>query len=195
MSKRPEKTAQTKADLEQAFWQLYSQAPLGKITVAQVCQRAGYNRGTFYLHYQDLYQLLEEIEDRFLAGMTSCVEGCMSRLAESQSKLARLAALKDVITYYEKNKGYITVLLGPHGSTDFLLRLKTNLKPLWRRYVISDTGDHTEQEIDLLLEYTLTGTLFMISRWLQDPGTVSKAQIGHLIYDSAIRDVTLRAAQ
>ena len=34
-----------------------------KITVGQVCELAGYNRGTFYLHFQDLYEMLEVIED------------------------------------------------------------------------------------------------------------------------------------
>ena len=36
MRKRPEKTDQTKADLREAFWRLYAQQPLEKITVGQV---------------------------------------------------------------------------------------------------------------------------------------------------------------
>ncbi len=195
MRKRKQQTECTKADIEEAFWRLYAQKPIEKITVAKVCELAGYNRGTFYLHFQDVYQLLDIIEQRFLEGMVTCVESCMKRLAEDGSKLARIAALAEVVAYYEKNKHYIVVLLSEQGDPSFLLKLKQGLKPLWRRYVISDIGEHSEQEIDLILEYTLTGTLFMISRWLQNPGDISKSQIGRLIYDAAIRDVSLRAAQ
>ena len=50
MRKRPEKTDQTKRDLREAFWRLYTTQPFEKITVGQVCELAGYSRGTFYLH-------------------------------------------------------------------------------------------------------------------------------------------------
>lgn len=194
MRKKPEQTARTKAALEDAFWDLYAHEALEKITVSAVCERAGYSRGTFYAHFQDVYQLLEGIEQRFLDGMLECVERCMRRLAGDGGKMARVAALADVVAYYEKNKRHIVVLLSEQGDPAFLLRLKQGLKPLWREYVIDDAGDHTEQEIDLILEYTLTGTLFMISRWLSHPGDISKAQMGHLIYDAAIRDIGIRVS-
>ena len=195
MRKRPEKTEQTRANLQQAFWQLYAGAPIEKITVGQVCDRAGYNRAPFYLYYPDIYELLESIESRLLEGMTGCVESCMQRLSADSGKLALMAALKDVIAYYERNKDYIVVLLGAQGDPSFTVRLKDELKPLWRRYVITDIGDHTEQELDLMLEYTLSGTLFMVGRWLQDPGDISAVEIGKLVYDTSIRDLNARAAK
>ena len=189
MRKRPEKTAQTKADLKQAFWQLYATKPIEKITVGEVCERAGYNRGTFYLHFQDLYEMLQTIEDELLAGMTECVENCMKRLQRDSSKMSCIAACKDVVLYYERNKDYVGVLLGERGDPRFTYRLKDNLKPLWRTYVVSPDTTRSEKEIDLLLEYTLAGTLFMISRWLSDPESASAHQLAHLVYDFSIKDI------
>ena len=195
MGKRPERTEQTKADLEQAFWRLYADAPVEKVTVGQVCALAGYNRGTFYLHFRDLYDLLDSIEGELLAGMTDCVESCMKRLREDSGKLGLIAACKDVVLYYERNKDYIAVLLGERGDPAFVRALKDDLKPLWREYVIGPDADaeRTEAETDLLLEYTLSGTLFMISRWLSQPGATSARALAHLIYDLSIKDVAQRA--
>ena len=193
MKKRPQKTEQTKAEIREAFWRLYAAKPIEKITVGEVCERAGYNRGTFYLHFRDLYDLLAQIEDTLLDGMTACVEACMRRLQRDSSKLSCIAACKDVVLYYERNKAYITVLLGADGDPSFVYRLKDNLKPLWREYVIGDAADRSESDIDLLLEYTLAGTLFMISRWLDNPGTTSAPQLAHLVYDYSIKDVRARA--
>ena len=194
MNKRPEKTEQTKADLQEAFWQLYAASPIDSITIQQICDRAGYNRGTFYLHYHDIYELLSAIEEAQLEGMAACVEACMQRIEGKDSKLVKVAALTDVMRYYEANKKYVTLLLGAKAKENpqFIVRLKDRLKPLWRVYVIRDTEDRTAQEIDLMLEYVLTGALFMISLWLQEPGDVSAYQIGHLVYDTAIRDVNDR---
>ena len=86
------------------------------------------------------------------------------------------------------------MLLGPQGDPRFALRLKDAYKPLWRRYIITDTGSHSEQEIDLILEFTLSGTLSMISRWVQDPGDISQVEMGKLVYDVAIRKVAALAA-
>ena len=189
MGKRPEKTEQTKTDLREAFWQLYANTPIEKITVGQVCELAGYNRGTFYLHYHDLYDLLDTIEDTLLEGMTTCVEKCMKHLRRDSSKLSCIAACKDVVLYYERNKPYITVLLSDRGDPAFVHRLKQRLKPLWRNYVIGPDSERPEGEIELLLEYTLAGTLFMISQWLSNPKTTSAAQLAHLVYDFSIKDL------
>ncbi len=193
MRKRPEKTNQTKADLEEAFWRLYAERPIEKITVGQVCELAGYNRGTFYLHYRDLYEMLQVIENALLAGMTECVEGCMKRLQRDSGKLSCIAACGDVVLYYERNKARISVLLGEGGDPSFVHRLKEDLKPLWREYVIGPDAQRSDDELDLLLEYTLSGTLFMISRWLANPGTTSARDLAHLVYDFSIKDVRRRA--
>ncbi len=190
MRKQPEKTARTKADFIQAFWGLYATMPLERITVAQICEKAGYHRGTFYLHFHDTCQLLEIVENTLLDDVSTCVESCMRHLRDDASKLARIAALKDVVLFYERNRRYIVVLLGPQGDPSFALRLKKTLKPLWRRYVIGEkTGDRSEREIDLILEFTLTGSLAMISHWLHDPGDLSSYELGHLVYDTAIQNV------
>ena len=105
MKKRPEKTEQTKADLKEAFWRLYADKPIEKITVGEVCKLAGYNRGTFYLHYRDLYEMLATIEASLLEGMTECVEACMKRLRNDSSKVSLIAACKDVVLYYERKIG------------------------------------------------------------------------------------------
>ena len=192
MKKRPEKTEQTKADLKEAFWRLYADKPIEKITVGEVCKLAGYNRGTFYLHYRDLYEMLATIEASLLEGMTECVEACMKRLRSDSSKISLIAACKDVVLYYERNKPFITVLLSEQGDPAFIYKLKANLKPLGREYVIDVNNARSEGEIDLMLEYTLAGTLFMISRWLSNPGTTSARQLAHLIYDFSIKDVRNR---
>lgn len=194
VKKRPEQTARTKANLEDAFWRIYATTPMDKITVAQVCERAGYNRGTFYLHYHDLYALLEEREEALLAGMTDCVKSCMQRLAADASKLNKIAACKDVVLFYEQNKTYIAALLGAQGDSAFMHKLKDNLKPLWREYVLQPEAQYRADQVDLMLEYTLTGTLYMISQWLANPGETSALELAHLIYDFAIKDPQQRSA-
>ncbi len=194
MKKNADKTTQTKADIQDAFWHLYSKQPIESITVQNLCDIAGYNRSTFYLHFHDMYELLNSIEEEQLCGMKNCAEACLKKVSKTKSKMVRVLALKEAVSYYDKNEKYIKVLLGEKSDPAFIIRLKDELKPLWREYVVAPNLDESrsEEEIDLLLEYTLSGSLFMISMWFKNPGEVSAMQLGHLIYDLAIRDISAR---
>ena len=53
----------TKKLLREAFTRLLQTKPLEKISVKELCDLAGINRYTFYLHYQDLRDLYTRLEE------------------------------------------------------------------------------------------------------------------------------------
>lgn len=55
------RTLQTKALIRKTLLELLQKAPFSKLTVKELCARAGINRGTFYLHYRDLLAVVEEL--------------------------------------------------------------------------------------------------------------------------------------
>lgn len=50
----------TKASLHEAILVLLQEKSLDKISISELCKVAQVNRGTFYLHYQDVSELFEE---------------------------------------------------------------------------------------------------------------------------------------
>ena len=115
MRKQPQVTEQTRANLRQAFWELYRERPIEKISVREITDRAGYNRATFYLYYHDVYELLEEIEGQVLGVIDHLVnkrllQGDRLDFSQHMSLILRLA---------EKSRDYTRVLLGDHGDPAF----------------------------------------------------------------------------
>ena len=51
----------TKASIKREFMALLKKKPVEKITVTELAEKALINKGTFYLHYQDIYVLYEEV--------------------------------------------------------------------------------------------------------------------------------------
>lgn len=39
---------------------------LGKISVSELCERADISRGTFYVHFDDIYSVAEEYENELI---------------------------------------------------------------------------------------------------------------------------------
>ena len=57
------RTRYTKNIIKESYLELLGELPPSKVTVTEVCRRADINRGTFYLHYEDLPQVMEELEN------------------------------------------------------------------------------------------------------------------------------------
>ena len=52
----------TERAIKNAFLELRSRKPLGKITVKELCTLASINKSTFYSHYEDIYALSDKME-------------------------------------------------------------------------------------------------------------------------------------
>ena len=57
-----------------AFWQLYCEKDIHRITVAELCERAGYNRSTFYQYYADVFAVLEMLEEDLISEWLKMIE-------------------------------------------------------------------------------------------------------------------------
>ena len=60
----------TKMLIRKAFLSLLEKKPIQSISVKELCEEAGLNRGTFYSHYSDIYKLKEDIEEDMLQGLS-----------------------------------------------------------------------------------------------------------------------------
>ena len=61
--KEDRRIRRTKRLLRQALAELMNEKDFKDITVKEITDRADLNRGTFYFHYTDTYDLREKIED------------------------------------------------------------------------------------------------------------------------------------
>ena len=62
----------TKKAIREAFLRQINKMPFDKITVKSIAEDCGINRNTFYYHYQDIYQLLDDI---FMVETKKVLEG------------------------------------------------------------------------------------------------------------------------
>lgn len=79
----------TKNAIKQAFIKLLAEKELERITIQDITTLADVNRGTFYLHYEDKYILLSDLEDEILASLAD--EIGTSKLVMQDSNLEDFA--------------------------------------------------------------------------------------------------------
>ena len=64
----------TKRSINNAFLQIRSKKPLEKITVKELCELAEISKATFYLHYKDIYDLSDTLQQQVITDIVSHLE-------------------------------------------------------------------------------------------------------------------------
>ena len=65
-----QRNTETRGLIKEAFTVLMKEKGFQTLTVSDITRKAGINRGTFYLHYVDKYDLLEKLEEDLLDDLT-----------------------------------------------------------------------------------------------------------------------------
>ena len=161
MNKRTEITSQTKQNLIDAFWTLYCEMRIEKITVKDITNRAGYNRGTFYEYFKDAYDVLEYIESSLIPTIHELPPISIGSGMHGMP-------MNTFFELYEKNNKYFSVLLGDNGDPAFASKLKNSIKPLIIKELTNES-DFVNKELDYILEYTLSAMIGIMSYWFRQP--------------------------
>ena len=116
--KSPKKTDRrvkyTKQAIRDGFLKLLSQKPIEKISVTEICREADINRGTFYSHYNDPYDLRDSLVEELIEAVRVRMKelGATKRLTVGQM----LALLKE-------NQELCRIFAGPYGDKEAMLKI------------------------------------------------------------------------
>jgi AcrR family transcriptional regulator len=175
MNKQPEITAQTRQNLIDAFWSLYCEKRIERITVKEITQKAGYNRGTFYEYFTDVYDVLEQIEEALIPSLEE-----LPPIILPDHNMGM--PLDMFMTLYEQNSKYYSVLLGDNGDPAFASKLKNSTKPIISQALPSDYGGN-EIETDFILEFVLSAMIGIMSYWFRQNKPLPAEKLIELMYE------------
>ncbi|MFY0216060.1 TetR/AcrR family transcriptional regulator [Bacillus cereus] len=125
----------TQRAIKNTFIQLIEEVGFEKVNVRKLIERAEVNRSTFYLHYQDKYDLLNKIEDELLEGLRRIITDTtliktveQGYTSESDSRLEKMTR---VAIYLFENKKIIGLLTSDKGDPNFLSKIGGIFESVW----------------------------------------------------------------
>ncbi len=117
--KEDRRVRRTKKLLTQGLTELLQLKPVQDITVRELAERVDVNRGTFYLYYRDIFDMLAQIEEDLFSKFDQIIISHKDDVVISHS----LPFLQDLFSFVQENHEMCAVLLGEHGDMAFLQRL------------------------------------------------------------------------
>ncbi len=146
--------------------------------VAQICERAGIHRSTFYRHYTDVPDLMEQTEEEIQKGLfrTAGGEGhFLDRLRASPG------ALEPLIEYIRENRHFYLVYLRSPGR----FPLRSGFRPFWTSRILPlfrTHGVESEAHMQYYFDYVKAGFLTVIRRWLENGCEESPRELAEILY-------------
>ncbi len=162
----------TRANLRASITKLLHQKPVNEITVREISEGADINRATFYLHYKDVYDMIDKIENE----MFEEFEKIISAHSPEEFKEHPFLVIQDIFTFLDQNKDMCSALLSPNGDMAFVEKLKA---VLWKKCAYDWEklyGNNGQIDLGPYISFVLSGSIGLLSYWLDDQKNTRTAE-------------------
>ncbi|UUZ82828.1 TetR/AcrR family transcriptional regulator [Paenibacillus sp. P26] len=168
------RVVRTRKMLRDALMELIREKGLEGITVRELTEKAGLYRGTFYLHYRDIYDLLEQSQEEMLQGIRDIAAQVSPLDFQKRHWLEEPhpSAIR-MFEYYADNAVYFHTILGPKGDPAFPAKLKELMRELFQNNEALLQAKDADIPIprDFFISYIISANIGLLQHWF-DTGMV-----------------------
>jgi AcrR family transcriptional regulator len=188
MNKNESKYFNTAEKMDSALMELLKTKSFEFITVSEICKKAGVNRSTFYLYYENTRDLLEEtvrnMTDDFISYFVP--DGKILPINFEESKKDKLVFISEeylmpYLSYFKENrKIFFTVFENGKlfGFEEIYEKLFDNIfNP------ILDVFEYPESERKYVMAFYLNGINSIVTEWIKDDCRTGEEEIIKIITD------------
>ena len=187
MNKAESKYFNTAVRFDKALLSLLEKKPFGYITISEICEEAGVNRSTFYLHYENTADLLKEatayVLDDFASYFSVDMESITSKYANcdlQELNFINEKYLHPYLSFIKENQRLFAAVLSQPTTFDskaIFQRLFDNVfNPILDRF------HYPRDEQQYVMMFYLNGITAIITEWLKEDCQKSIADISKIIY-------------
>ena len=187
MNKAESKYFNTAVRFDKALLSLLEKKPFEYITISEICEDAGVNRSTFYLHYENTADLLKEattyVLDNFASYFSVDMESIASKYENcdlQELNFINEKYLHPYLSFIKENQRLFAAVL----SQPTVFESKAIFQRLFDDVFnpILDRFHYPKAEQHYVIMYYLNGITAIITEWLKEDCRKNIADISEIIY-------------
>ena len=171
MNKNESRYFNTAIRMDEALITLLEKKDFEYITIKEICDTAGVNRSTFYLHYENTFDLLQEttryILDKHFAYYSSDTKEITARFANAELKdllFTTSEYLVPYLTFIKDNQRIFRVSIKNFNSLSlndvYRKMFEYIFNPILQRFNVP------ENKRSYMIKFYLTGVYAIVTEWL-----------------------------
>lgn len=153
----------TRRQLRECLITLLKEKKVQDITVRELTDMADLNRGTFYLHYKDVFDLLEKTEAELQEDFNQLV--CKHDAVDLNQRPSVI--FNEIYYLVYDNADLIEILLGENGDLSFVNRLKQLIREKCLKDWMEVFRSGNAAAFDAFFSFIVSGCIGLVQYWLQ----------------------------
>lgn len=174
MKKEDQRIKVTKILIKEALSKLLQEKGFDKISIKELCELAGINRGTFYSHYKDLNELQNKIYDEFLDSFQNAFLPNLNNA--NKATLTSEEMILSILSFLEQNKDLCIIMLHSQKRDEFINQLAEIGKNIVTAIYPKVLKIENMIDIELFYHFVSGGSIEILIQWISQ-GCEAKANI------------------
>lgn len=173
------RVVRTRRLLRRALIELVAEKEFDSITVQDITDRATLNRATLYLHYQDKFDLLDDVFHTLIGDLMPLPPAG----PEQQDRFDLAAQVVRIVDHIAEHSQFYRALLGPSGVPTFIEQVRATIEEVVLVWVKVLQPDESVQRVksDIVVTYVASACLGVIIWWLAHEMPYPSEQLGEQI--------------
>lgn len=174
--KMDRRVRKTRAQLRAGLARLMQQKNIKEITVKELVDEIDINRSTFYLHYTDIYQMLQSIEGEL---MEDILEAIKEHPLDPGMKEEGYSFAIQLFRILAANKDICAALMGPNGDMAFVEKIEKLVEDAVLPELFTMFPQNVN-DIKYAYAFCINGCVGMIKCWLTGDPTITPEHMAYL---------------
>ncbi|MTW88023.1 TetR family transcriptional regulator [Virgibacillus dakarensis] len=162
--------------LKDSIMKLLKEKQISAITVKEICELADINRSTFYAHFCDQFDLLEQIEEELIEDM-----GMYLSTYNVKKEDDALQMTEKLIEYFASKQDECQTLLNENSDSSFQKKVMV----VTHRFIMKnwmEVVNHPNKDIsEYLSSFIVSGGIQMLKVWLNNGMDKSPKEMAEII--------------
>lgn len=162
------RSAMTRQQFRTAFFDLAESTPADKINVKLLCEKAGLNRSTFYLHYETIDDFIDEIEQQWIDEQIKI----LGKVGRDDNTIPFITDILNMIK--RKPELYMNLLSDYRLIDKYVEKMKKHF------HIVIEEPENINS--DYFYEYMLLGSFAITRKWIKSGCKMPAEQFAEMMY-------------
>lgn len=183
MKQEDQRIKLTKMMVKQAYAELLKTTPADKISISLLCEQAQINRGTFYSHYKDIFDLKTKIKSEFVDELKKQIVPFVLKTKKDQ--ITSVSFFHQILDFVKNNANAAYIVVVTKDEDDFLNEVINGAREVVELAYPGVFKNKDSLDIQIYFEFISGGTISIIANWIKGgcliPVDILATRINNLI--------------
>lgn len=185
-SSEDRRVRKTRKALYDALAELLLTKPISDISVREISDLADINRGTFYLHYRDVYDMVDKLQDEIFEKFNLVVNSYEPDKYSDEL----FPMLVEIFNLLAEHSKLAKVLMSKNGDAAFVDKLKNLIHEKCFAKVDEKLKLKTNISFNYFYQYIISGCIGIFGEWLNSGMRESPSEMADITEKLVLTGIT-----